>query len=409
MTRAPEVMFVTQFFPPETGAGARRTGALAAALAERTRVRVLTLAPGYPDPALYASDAAALADASFAGEVERGPAFRPHERSFSRRARLEIAMARALVARLPRHGVRVVVVSTPSMFLAPIAWWAARRRGARFVWDVRDLTWRYALESARPSWPQRLALRALEGFLHALARRADLVVAATPGIGTWLREQGVAEDRMVVTSNGIARTVLESFESPRPPVAHARPRLTYVGLMGHNHDVRVLVDLAARMPEADLHLVGDGPDREAVEAHARAVGAVNVTFHGYVTDAAALARHYLDSDVLVAHTRATPTLDRIVAPAKTYEYFATGRPVVYAGAGETAERLRTLDLARVVPPGDPDALVAAVREVLAEPDAAAERAQRARAWVRAHHVREDLMDDLAQRIVHRFGLAGPVV
>lgn len=408
MSARADVVLVTQFFPPETGAGARRAGALASALAARTRLAVRTLAPGYPDPALYEAGAAARSDAALAARVTRGPAFRPHERSFTRRAWLEIGMARALVRGVREAAPRVVVVSTPSMFLAPFAAWQARRCGARLVWDLRDLTWRYALESAQPSWPQRLVLHALEAVFVRLLRGADLVVAATPGIAAILAEQGVRADRIVTVTNGVTRAFLAAFgEAPRalPP----RPRLTYVGLMGHNHDVRVLVDLARMLPEVDLHLVGDGPDRAAVEAHARANGVANVVFHGYVTGPEALAAHYRDSDVLVAHTRATPTLDRIVVPAKTFEYFATGRPVVYAGSGDTADRLRALDLARVVPPGDASALATAVRAALADPAGSAARAARARAWVAEHHVREARMDALVEDMVRRFGLDAAVV
>lgn len=409
MSTRPEVVLVTQFFPPETGAGARRVGALATALAAHARLEVRTLAPGYPDPSLYTTEQATRADAALGATVSRGPAFRPHERSFTRRARLEIDMARTLVRGLRERSPRVVVVSTPSMFLAPFAWWQARRCGARFVWDLRDLTWRYALESANPSRLQRLVLHALEALFVRLLRRADLVVAATPGIAAMLTEQGVREDRLVTVTNGVSRAFLAAFEDVAPPPARPRPRLTYVGLMGHNHDVRVLVDLARRLPEVDLHLVGDGPDRAAVEAHAHAIGAGNVVFHGYVTDREALLAHYRDSDLLIAHTRATPTLDRIVVPAKTFEYFATGRPVVYAGSGDTAERLRTLELARVVPPGDAAALAEAVRTALADPAGSADRAARARAWVVEHHVRETRMDALAAELARRFGLGVTVV
>lgn len=408
MRREPvDVVFVTQFFPPETGAGARRAGAIADALLERCRTCIVTLEPGYPDAGLYAPDAARHADAARRATVVRRPAFPPHEASFLRRAVREVRMSADLLGAAREWRPRVLVASTPSMFLAPFAWWAARRAGARFAWDLRDLTWRYALESGRVNGPQRVLLRALEWAMLALLRRADLVIAATPGLATILRERGIRADRLVTVTNGVSRRFLDAFDPAPPPPSRPRPRVTYVGLMGYNHGVGVLLDMARELPGVDVHLVGDGPDRAAVEARARALGLANVTFHGYVTDFDRLAAHYRESDLLLAHTRATPTLDRIVLPAKTFEYLATGRPVVYAGAGDTADMLRSRGLARVVPPDDAAALAAAVREVLADPRAAAARAANARAFVAEEHCRERQMGALADLLIERFGIARP--
>src|SRR5207244_3379100 len=48
-----KLAFVTQLFPPETAAGARRTGALAHAIAAIAAVHVVSPRPSYPQPELY--------------------------------------------------------------------------------------------------------------------------------------------------------------------------------------------------------------------------------------------------------------------------------------------------------------------------------------------------------------------
>ncbi|MBI5169452.1 MAG: glycosyltransferase family 4 protein [Candidatus Eisenbacteria bacterium] len=401
-----ELVFVTQFFRPETGAGARRTAAMAEALHERFALSVHTLEPGYPEPSLYSREEWERGDRASAYPVHRGPAFRPHDTSLVRRALREIGMSASLVRGVLARRPRVLLVSTPSMFLAPLAWVAARSCGARFVWDLRDLTWRYARESAPTGGVTRTLLGALEGFMLWLLRRADLVIAATAGLADVIREQGVREDRLVTVTNGVAQSFLARFEgvaAAAPKAAPARPRVTYVGLMGYNHGIGILLDVAREMPEADFVLVGDGPERPAIEARTKAEGIGNVSLRGYVTDADELARLQRESDVLVNHTRGTPTLDRIVYPAKTFEYFATGRPTVYAGAGYAADLFRARDLAIVVPPGDPAAFARGIRAVLADPAGAAERAARARAFVEMGYCREQLMAGLAGELARRFG------
>ncbi len=396
------VVLVSQLFPPETAAGANRVGAMARALAAAFELEVVTIEPSYPDPRLFRRATWEREDVERGIAIRRAPAFKPHEASLIRRALREIGLSVRLVrdAR-PRRG-DVLLVSTPSMFLAPLAWWRARASKARFAWDVRDLTWRYARESVATSGSTRALLALVERLMLAVLRRTDLVVAATPGLGEVLLEQGVSRDRMITVSNGVSREWLERFAAPGAGPRSGRPRVTYVGLMGYNHGIGVLLDVARRLPEVDLALVGDGPERPAIEARLAREPLANVTLHGYVTDPQELVRLYQASDVLVNHTQDAAILNRIVNPAKLFEYFATGRPVVYAGAGFAARFLTQRDLARVVPPQDPDALAAGIREVLADPARARERSARARATVEREFCRESQMEALVEAFRARF-------
>ena len=94
-----KVVLISQMFPPETAAGANRVGAMARALAERFEVRVVTVAPSYPDPALYAREAWERSDRELGVPILRAPAFLPHDASLMRRALREIVMSFGLVRR----------------------------------------------------------------------------------------------------------------------------------------------------------------------------------------------------------------------------------------------------------------------------------------------------------------------
>ncbi|TMQ73050.1 MAG: glycosyltransferase family 4 protein [Candidatus Eisenbacteria bacterium] len=405
-----KAILVSQMFPPETAAGAKRAGAMARALHEAFELEVVTVAPSYPDPGLFERRAWERSDRERGIPIQRAAPFRPHDSSLLRRAGREIAMSQGLIGRAKLRRGDLLIVSTPSMFLAPLGYLRARASGARFVWDVRDLTWRYARESVSPGPLQRLLLGGLERVMLAVLRRADLVIAATPGLGDVLLEHGVPRARMITIPNGVARALLDRFATAAAPPAGARPRVSYVGLMGYNHGIGILLDVARRLPEIDLVLIGDGPERPEIEQRLRRDGIPNLTLRGYVTDEAELIRAYLASDVLVNHTKGAPILDRIVNPAKLLEYFASGRPVVYAGAGFAARFLEERDLALVVPPDDPAALAAGIRRVLEEPEVARERGARARRVVETEFERETQMRALVAEMRRRFGrLVGAAV
>lgn len=406
--RSLNVVLISQLFPPESAAGANRVGAIASALHEAFALRVVTLEPSYPDPSLFDRPTWQAADRVRGFPILRVSAFRPHDASLVRRALREMGMSASLGWTACRGRADVIMVSTPSMFLAPVGWLRARLSGARFVWDVRDLTWRYAKESAPTGGAQRRALDLLEGLMLWLLRRTDLVIAATAGLGQMLLEQGVPAAKLITLSNGVSKSFLDRFANAAPARSRARPRVTYVGLMGYNHGIGILVDVARLLPEVDLVLVGDGPERPAIEARARNEGLANLFLHDYVTDPAELARHYHSSDVLVNHTKGTPTLNAIVNPSKMFEYFATRRPVVYAGAGFAADFLTERDLAVVVPPDDAPALAAGIRAVLDDPQRALARSERARRSVEVEFCREEQMRVLVEELRYRLGAASPV-
>jgi glycosyltransferase involved in cell wall biosynthesis len=80
----------------------------------------------------------------------------------------------------------------------------------------------------------------------------------------------------------------------------------------------------------------------------------------------------LESDELIAALAAAdvvvhPSLNEIF-PNAVGEAMACGRPVIAADAGGTAELVGTNGAGVLVPPGDPDTLAAAVRELLDDPE-----------------------------------------
>ena len=147
-------------------------------------------------------------------------------------------------------------------------------------------------------------------------------------------------------------------------------------LAGYTHQkdlstfLRAARTMLERKPDAmalRFFLVGDGPQRGALEALATELGiAGQVTFTGYRKDAVDLLA---DFDLLMMSSR-TEGL-----PLTVYEAFASGVPVVSTAAGGIAEVVRDGDSGFVVPVGDADALAERALRVLRD-DTLAERLRR---------------------------------
>jgi glycosyltransferase involved in cell wall biosynthesis len=105
----------------------------------------------------------------------------------------------------------------------------------------------------------------------------------------------------------------------------------------------------------ELHVVGDGPDRQAAEARARGAGAAgrSVVFHG-LQDEEGVAERLRRSDALVLFSAFENS------PCVIAECLACGLPVIAPAVGGIPEHL-TPERGVLVPPGDDAALGAAIR------------------------------------------------
>lgn len=119
--------------------------------------------------------------------------------------------------------------------------------------------------------------------------------------------------------------------------------------------VRAAAAIRAGAPGARIVLVGDDPYDSAPEYAAQVRAAEGVEHLPWVADGAAIMRHL---DVLVAPSRQEP-FGTVLAEA-----MAAGTPVVATRVGGLAEVVADGETGRLVTPGSPDELAAAVLEVL---------------------------------------------
>jgi glycosyltransferase involved in cell wall biosynthesis len=137
------------------------------------------------------------------------------------------------------------------------------------------------------------------------------------------------------------------------------------------------LDAVAALPEEWRFLVvGDGPERPALARH---VAASRVEWSGYREDAVDMMRAWT---AIVVPSRAEGL------PITLLEAMAQGVPVVAARVGGIPDVIVDGENGLLVPPDDAGALERAMREVVAGPSEARERAARARArFLRDHTVR----------------------
>lgn len=170
-------------------------------------------------------------------------------------------------------------------------------------------------------------------------------------IGPGLLSNSAGADAVLVANPVRVPSVL-----PRAQIARPR-RLVAVGRLVPQKGFDVLLAAMARARAGevalDLTLVGDGPDRQALEAQAEALGlADHVTFAGWVADVTAL----LDEAELLVMPSRWESQGRAMLEA-----MARGVPVLAADTGTASELLADEVAGQLLPELSVDALESALR------------------------------------------------
>lgn len=291
----------------------------------------------------------------------------------------------------------VVLGSSPQPFAALAARLLARRHGARFVYEVRDLWPQTLVELGRTSrWnPVVVVFGWIER--HCL-RVADQVVTLLPGSTRYLVDHGATPERVTWIPNGVD---LAQAGAVRPAPERPECVFLYAGAIGVANGLDILVDaaglLTTRAPLIRIEVMGQGPEKERLEALAAARGLRNLRFLPPVPKSevhAALAR----ADAFVMILTDSPVFRHGISPNKLFDYLAAGRPVVFAvntpfnpvaeaGAGVAAD------------PASAESLAGAMEEIASRtPEERAAMGRRGRAYVEAHHDAEVLAGDFGRAL-----------
>jgi len=292
------------------------------------------------------------------------------------------------VARAVRHtGARIVHAHN----LQPTFGWralaAAREAGARVVLHLHQYRLVCAIGVGFRDGRECTdchGRNTLPGVLHNCRGEPGEALVYAAGLATWQRAMLTHADVVVVPSVFARERLVElglplsgAFVVPNPvgdPSATAeadepRQGALVVSRLAPEKGVDVAVDACARA-SIPLTIAGDGPERAALEARARAVG-LAADFVGRVSSAE-LDRLRARAAVAVVPSRSAETFGLAAAEAMN-----EGLPVAASRIGALPELVPDEWLA---PPGDADALAAVIARIAREPAAG----PRARELARHH-------------------------
>mgnify|MGYP000955717110 CR=1 FL=1 len=342
-----KILFLTQYFPPETGAPQNRLFATAKALRSRgAEVTVLTAMPNYPDNRIQPAYKGRMymREGMDGLDVHRSWIFVSASRGILARLLnyFSFVFSSLVVGLFKLKRSDILFVESPPLFLGITAMLLARAKRAKLVFNVSDLWPESAVQLGLVTnrtligWSTRLEMRCY--------RRSALITGQTQGIVANIAAR-CPDKKVLWVPNGVDFSAINEANNCGPSDVRQRMGiaptdlvLAYAGIIGHAQGLEVVLHAADLLREhRNIHflLLGDGPEKGKLQALKETFGDIQVRFVDRLprTELLALMRSI---DAVVVPLRKNDLFKGAI-PSKIFEALALGKPLLLGVEGEARD------------------------------------------------------------------------
>jgi glycosyltransferase involved in cell wall biosynthesis len=401
------ILFLTQYYPPETGAVQNRLSDLARRLTKTGhRVTVLTAVPSYPKGEIFDEYRGRLTmSADCEGiRIVRTWAYVTKKKSFVQRILnyLSFAVLSPVVGWLIVEKVDVIIVESPPLFLGVSGYFLSRLKRAKFVLNVSDL-WpesAVALDVLRSRRLIQWATR-MEEWLYS---KAILVTGQTQGIVDSIQSR-CANTPVHLLTNGVTQEFLDQVAHARVSRIRLREKfgfgqkfiVVYTGLHGLAQGLDTLLQSAELLKQHEniqFCLFGEGPEKPHLQLIAAERELGNVRFYSPLP-ASEMVELLASVDASIVPLKRN-RLFKAALPSKLFEALGAGVPVLLAVDGEAKRLIEKSKGGLLVEPENPEDMAKKILQLCRDPEQRRKLGENGREYVRAHFNREEI----AKRFEH---------
>ena len=320
--------------------------------------------------------------------------FTPHALSCSLAARIIEHWVFAFIAGIA--GITagrpdIVIYSIPPFEGAFAAMAVAHIHRAKFVLELRDLWPDEWIRMGLVTSPILIKLLRLGERL--LYRKAHYIIPNSEGYVPYLVPHYVKEESVRVIHSG---SDIHLF--PPAPARDDRQGVVvclYLGTQGLQNNLMPLIhaleSARSQFPGIRCMFVGDGCERQSLMRYCRKKKLDYITFIPPVSREKAID-YIREADICLLHTRKMSVNERHI-PAKLYDYFAVGRPVVAGIRGQGEKIITEAETGICTDPEDIEALQKAICALAANSALRAQFGRNARSYAVRCLARMDMVKE----------------
>lgn len=323
-----DILIITSYYPPETGAASNRIFHLAEGLHKKGfNVSVITPLPNYPTGQIFPDYKRKFKFIinEQGIKVHRLWIYASNSKNKLLRLVAMLSYSFSLVwffiwNKIPKQ----VIVQSPPLLVAFTCMFFLRSKQRKLILNVSDL-WPIAgfeLGVFKKNFSY-LLLEKIERFNY---KTADLVLGQSEEILLHITTRFTRKETFLYRN-------YPDFEVPEIQIEKEKGqdiiRLVYAGLLGIAQGIFKLCE-SLDYEGYELHIYGSGAEQKKIEAFIASHPHLPIVYHGEVT------REELHKVLLKYDLAIIPLLNRIYGsvPSKIFEYARLGLPMLYFGGGE---------------------------------------------------------------------------
>lgn len=320
--------------------------------------------------------------------------------------RISFELIYALLAFLRSMFIRhldIIVAAYPPPILPFFGYILSRIRGIPLVFEVRDLM-ADAL-SATKYVRSKFIIETAKKLELFIARHCEHIISVSPGIINVMTKKGIKSNKFSLVTNGYEPELFDNIDFS----INAREEfgwknkfvIIYAGGLTQSYDIPTLLRAAKRLRNREeilFVIIGEGDRKSEYITYCRTNKLKNCQFINAqsrdkmpaILSEANVGVHLFPDDPLWSY----------VLGNKTFDYLASGLPIIYAGRGDTADLIRRAKAGIVVKPEDDEALANAILWLLKNKKQAETMGMKGRIFVKRYYRRDRLLPKFEEVLIN---------
>ncbi len=403
-------VILTQYYQPEIGAAQLRLANMTQQLiANGHEVEIITAMPNYPTGKIFPKYQKKyyLREQINGVTVHRVWIYAATGAGSKRLLNYISFMLMAFLGLNRSKKPNYIFVESPPLFLGITGYIASKWWNVPFIFNVSDL-WPDSIKALGIK-KQGMILTILEKLEAFLYRKAAYVNTLAKGICKILeQEKKVAKEKILYLPNGVD---INAFY-PLPADLNWQKNLglptdrhiiLYAGTHGYAHGLETLLETARLLRDEKILFlcVGGGSEKARIHEQAIAMRLDNMSFW-QPQSPEMINRLYSLAIAGISTFRHSPLLEQTL-PAKILPIMACAKPVLYSGAGEGAELIKTAQAGIITPPEDAVALTKAVKKLISDQEYAQQLGQNGQHYIEQHLQWSSIVKNWLQQLTKSSG------
>ena len=340
-----DILIISNYYPPEKGAAANRIEQLALKLNQNNySVTVICPLPNYPKGELFAEYKGRFSVSERIQNitVNRLWIYPSNSHMILKRVFSTLSFSMSLFFYLVfKKTPNKVIVQSPPLLLSFISVLILSLKRKKIILNVSDL-WPIAAIELKVMKKNSLSHKMALFFEHFIYKKATSIFGQSEEIITHI--QSLFPNKNCFLYRNYPDHFIENLEFVNDKSSSIK--LFYAGLLGVAQGIFELIQqLQLENLNIELHIFGDGAEKNQIELFLAAHPGKKIFFHGM------LERNALHEKLKTFDIALVPLKTRIYGsvPSKIFEYSALGFPIFYFGGGEGETIVKENNLGWIAP------------------------------------------------------------